>query len=264
MTQDTPSPRARARKKKPAPEAEAKVRTETKSKTQPKAKVKPQPKTQPKIKAQTQAKTKTKTKAPRPVYFHAYIHLRSQVELLEGGRVQVELGGQPQVLPIAANQVEKVFQKSSHPEQIYLLSLWFRTADEHVTNVEVAGFIETKVTEGEEVKKPTFHIAGRLEAANQEEGVVKIKIETNPNGKLKEAFVVDVWVALELMKKLPPIGETLVAVGEYRPSSGRLIAKAIFAKKLGKQPKQKEQPEQKEKPKAAKPKRSRVNQPKSS
>lgn len=182
---------------------------------------------------------KAKSKASRPVHFHAGIWAYSKVQLLADHKVQVELDGQNQILPIVPAQVEKVLQQPLKPDQVYGVALWFRTVDEQVTNLQLAGLFAVKPKKDGNSTRPTFDIAGRLEAVDKEEGLIKLKIETNPNGKLQETFVVDIWVPLELMEKLPKVGKTVVALGEYRVGSGRLVAKTVFPKKFGEKSKTK-------------------------
>jgi len=176
--------------------------------------------------------------------FFAIIRVLSTVRWV-GEEAELLLNGVPTRVQLASVRAQQLRDHPIEPEQVYSLTLWFRTPEGQVQDLRLAGIKPLKEQNPAEALdfSPTCTLAGCLNAVFPEAGYFDVQVETNPAGQLQQHFDVRVWAASDFVVQLPRPGKTLIVYGKYQPETGRLTAQHLRKTHVG-QPKPKpDQPE---------------------
>lgn len=181
-------------------------------------------------------KKKTNWKTQRDIPFHATITLLTPVRILpeQPGQAQIMLAGEPHTVEVVGYARDQLQDVSA--DQMMVARLWFRTSEGYVEQLQLTHLRPVKEGEGS-TEQPTFSVGGRIQSINTEEGYLVISVEPNKDGLLQNPFVVEVWATLEQLEKgYIKVGRTILASGQYRPGSARLVAKRIIGIRIGERP----------------------------
>jgi len=190
---------------------------------------KPQPTDVPTEQLQAQ-----KPKTPFALPFFASIYAQGFLQLSEEGAT-LTVGDKTADLLLSTERRRAFEAAPPAANQLLQVELWPRTADGRVNHLELGKY---KPISPETPKLGfQFIAAGRLLSVDSKEGSLEINIEPNAQGVLKEAFVLQVWASLEVLKTLPRKSKTFQLTGEYRPQSQRLIVQKAKGCAVGQLPK---------------------------
>ncbi|MDW8358199.1 hypothetical protein [Thermus sp.] len=88
-----------------------------------------------------------------------------------------------------------------------------------------------RVLVGKEPQTPTLILHGRLVGVDPREGLMRVEIRPNPQGRLKEPFTLTLAASLALLEGLPPLGMGVWVEGDVR-RGGLLVARQVEAQPL--------------------------------
>lgn len=183
------------------------------------------------------ADTLTPAAPPKPKLitpFFAIIRVLSTVRWVGEG-AELLLNGVPTRFPLAPARAQQLREHPIEPEQVYSLTLWFRTLGGQVQDLMLAGIKLPKERLPAEALdfSPTCTLAGRLNAVFPEEGSFDVRVETNLAGQLQQPFDVRVWAVSDFLARLPRTGKTLIVYGKYQPETGHLTAQSLRKTHVG-------------------------------
>lgn len=173
-------------------------------------------------------------KKPFIIPFHASIQVASCMQLLDEG-VELLIDDQRVVVPVTAEQRLKFQQQPPEPDRPQRVSLWFRTAQGRVQDLECFNF---SVLRGERAKsgapnRPQFSIGALFKGVDREEGSLVVEVKPNPTGQLLESFELQLWAAPHFLNRHFYTNQTYLIHGRYDPVGGQLIATEMRPMMIG-------------------------------
>lgn len=138
------------------------------------------------------------------------------------GRACLDLGGVH--FPVGWKGMDAVFRE--FPGAFFRVSLWPRTREDGTMDYRKTRIKSLVPLAAPPQARYAFYARGRLLAVDPAEGLLTLEVRPNPRGRLREPFALTLVASLELLHSLPKPGGGIRVEGEYRPASGRLVARA--------------------------------------
>lgn len=164
------------------------------------------------------------------IYYHAILFMTAPLSVQDSKgstQVTVEVAGKPFPLSLKRN-MRAIIETHPPGEGELDLLLWPRTDKEGLLGNGTQLGVFKPV--GEIKRERGLHALGELVRVDRDNALIQIQIHPNPDqGGLRKPFKLPLIASMELMERLPELGNGLEVWADLKPKTGRMVVREIRA-----------------------------------